>query len=125
MPIGKTPNEVWSYILKEDREGQKESRTVFKLRFLTSAERATVNDLRFQSGFGTANTERVLRGLVSWENFNDDHGNAIIFKTQMVGGQELCEQGNLDYLTEDQEFELSQAIKNNSLLTEAEVKNLL
>ena len=125
MPIAKTPNEVWPYILKAERNKPKKERTVFKLKFLNSAERATIDDTRYQSGAGTASIETAIRGLVGWENFNDGNGSPVVFKKQLVSGEEVCCQENLDYLDRDNFIELVAAISNNNRLTEDEVKNLL
>lgn len=123
MPIAKTPNEIWPYVLINEREQDKP--TVFELKALSGSVRYAIKNIRFASGFGDADKEVVIRGLRGWKNFNDENGNPVEFKWIEIEGEKFCDESNFDHLMDDELVELKKAILDRDKLTEEEKKVLL
>lgn len=130
MPIAITPNSTFEYVLKVDRDLPEEERTLFRLRALSAAEQAKVEDqtaslsredeIRVRSG--STILEALRLGLVGWEGFRDENGNEVPFRStkRKVAGVEVpqCDPANLDWLLPEWRRELVEAITARGKLTE-------
>jgi len=119
MPIALTPNKKWDYVLREDRGLPPDKQTIFKLKALSSEEFFAIQNIQYTNGFGTANQSVLIIGLVGWENFLDNQGQAVPFNLE----DGACAQENLDRLTPAIMMELIGAIRKRNELSEDEIKN--
>lgn len=135
MPIAITPNSTFDYVLKLDRDKPEDERTRFKLRSLTAAEQAKVedqsaslsgeNEIRVRSG--STVLEALKMALVGWEGFKDQQGNDVPFRstTRKVNGVDVVQGdvANLDWLAPEWRRELAEAITARGRLTEEDRGN--
>lgn len=126
MPIAKTPNEIWTYELRVDREGPekipREKRARFILKAPTAEQQsAYINALR-EPGYGTACLYLVMSCLVRWENFFDASGKPVPFLREIKDGSELPMSATMDWIV-DYIGELAGAILARTRITEEESKN--
>jgi len=124
MAIAVDPHRSVRYVLKEDRELPEDQQTVFLLRALSARELAQVEDgmsvvtpggdVRIATGSQSLRTLDL--GLTGWENFLTPDGKLVPFDGN-------AKASNWDYLRPSWRRELSNAILDQTRLTEAERKN--
>jgi len=142
VPIAIDPNQTWDYVLKEDRELQKDKQTVFVLGALSaSAEseiedsagslkldmsKVAVGDLQSTWHSNTnQNAIKILRaGLKGVQYFYNDKNELIEFDTEKAQGKDVVSDKFLTRLTRDQRIELANAITEKIKMTQEEEENL-
>ena len=126
MPIAKTPNEVWPYELRIDREGPlklpKEKRARFILKAPSAEQMSVWRNAYRDPGFGTADLYLVMGCLTRWENYYDANGKPAPFLSEIKDGVTLPMSQTLDWIV-DYIPELAAAILARTKITEEEEKN--
>ena len=120
---GFDPNLPRDFIVKDEIELPTAEQTVFKIKSLTVRESEILKNVLFtKQGSGEKAVEKLLigsqerraleMGLVGWDNFIDQNGNAISY----------CQQ-NIDYIPAKYRTEIALEIRGENELSEDEIKN--
>lgn len=138
MPIARTAEDVWDYVLEEDRGAAKSAQTVFQLRALPSKLSLHLENMtQFSPSGGSATLRQGDRmelalkaGLAGWSNFRFADGKEAKFRTD--NGQKVVHgftikspvsEASLSLLSAAHLAELAQAIMSGNQLTTDDVKN--
>lgn len=126
MPIALDPKQHFDYVLECDRALPPEQQTVFKLRGLTVAEEARIEDGLAQLVDGGVSMRsghqklEILRlGLLGWTGFRSADGTEVAFERTKGHPQHVTD-ACLDRLAPDWRVELANAITERGKLTPAE-----
>jgi len=117
MPIARTPNQKWDYVLETERKLPKEKQAIFHLKSFDGEQWINYNN---QNDFGSRVAYSLMVGLLGWTNFKDDLCNPVEFEKTENGNFSV---NNIPKFTDEEIFELSAAIVKRNIITEDERKN--
>lgn len=138
MALARSTRETFPYVLEADRRLPKEQQTLFRLRRLSNAQMLAIDNLvtvDAQTGAvamraGDQKVAALRAGLAGWENFNDEGGAPVPFRTdtgtRVVHGvtvENPVAMETLDQLRTEDARELAAAILAGNQLTTDDAKN--